>query len=330
MEKIHGRCLEGAVESCEEDLFLRLDGHTDWVRWQVQPWRESNGEIGGIIMFTEVITTPKLMETELRESEASIRTLHAIIAHATLSFEERVQQLLEMGCRRFNLDIGILALVEGDNYTVKGIHAPGFEIEVGTTFSLEQTYCQKTLTANQPIGFEHAQHSEWRQHPAYRAFRLEAYIGAPVQVRNLPYGTINFSSPDPRYRVFKTVDFEFLQLMAQWLGGEIERYEEKKLLEQQYLRTVLLEKITQEIRRSLDSQTVFQTAATQIGQAFKVDRCIIRTYVEDPFPRTPVVAEYCQPGYGSTMEVEMPVKDNPHALKVLSQGTKGGGNPQYP
>jgi len=53
---IHRRCLAGAVERADEDSFPRGDGSIDWVRWEVRPWRDAGGEIGGIILFSEVIT----------------------------------------------------------------------------------------------------------------------------------------------------------------------------------------------------------------------------------------------------------------------------------
>lgn len=66
---IHQRCLKGAIEKNEEDSFTRLDGRTDWLRWEIRPWHKASGEIGGIIMFTEVITERILANQKLITSE---------------------------------------------------------------------------------------------------------------------------------------------------------------------------------------------------------------------------------------------------------------------
>ena len=63
-KEIHRRCLAGAVEREEADPFPRADGSIDWVRWEIHPWYESEGKIGGIILFSEVITERIQLEQE--------------------------------------------------------------------------------------------------------------------------------------------------------------------------------------------------------------------------------------------------------------------------
>ncbi|MCA8950206.1 MAG: PAS domain S-box protein [Planctomycetes bacterium] len=72
---IHARCLAGATESCDEDPFPRGDGTVDWVRWEIRPWHENDGSIGGIILFTEVITERRRAMEKIRESERKFRAM---------------------------------------------------------------------------------------------------------------------------------------------------------------------------------------------------------------------------------------------------------------
>jgi two-component system cell cycle sensor histidine kinase/response regulator CckA len=59
-KEIHRRGLAGEVLRAEEDQFLRLDGAVQWLRWEVRPWFEESGSVGGIVIFCEEITERKL------------------------------------------------------------------------------------------------------------------------------------------------------------------------------------------------------------------------------------------------------------------------------
>ncbi len=63
---IHQRVLNGETIRNNEEAFIRKDGAVDWLRWEVLPWHKVNGEIGGIIIFTEVITEQKEGELKFR------------------------------------------------------------------------------------------------------------------------------------------------------------------------------------------------------------------------------------------------------------------------
>lgn len=77
---IHRRCLGGEVESRAEDMFVRVDGQQEWLRWEVRPWMDVAGKIGGVVMFTEVITDRKhaaeKIRTSLEEKEVLLREIH--------------------------------------------------------------------------------------------------------------------------------------------------------------------------------------------------------------------------------------------------------------
>ena len=68
-KEIHRRALGGEVLREEIDCFERAHGQVQWVRWEVQPWRRNDGEIGGIIIFAEDVTDRKRTKQTQRESE---------------------------------------------------------------------------------------------------------------------------------------------------------------------------------------------------------------------------------------------------------------------
>lgn len=74
-KEVHQRCLAGAIERNDNDSFERPDGSTTYNRWECRPWRHGNGEIGGIITYTEVTTERKQVEMKLQESEERFRKL---------------------------------------------------------------------------------------------------------------------------------------------------------------------------------------------------------------------------------------------------------------
>ena len=71
----HRRAMAGEVLSAEADRFERANGSLQWVKWEIQPWSLPDGEIGGIVIFTEDVTETKLAVETLRESEARYREL---------------------------------------------------------------------------------------------------------------------------------------------------------------------------------------------------------------------------------------------------------------
>ena len=324
-QELHRQLIAGEIEfSRTEVRYLTKSGEYRWVEALDRLTRDETGAAAGTSGTLNDITERKLAEEELRESEAAIRELYAVTATQELDFDKRLELLLEMGCSRFGLEMGTVGRVASDRDRLIAIAAkfPSgfFPILKGDSFALKLLYDRDTLAADEPICFERAGISQWREHPAYTARRLEAYIGAPVAVKGQIYGTISFASPTPRRSRFKATDKQLLKLMAQWVGGEIEREQARHQLQQQFSRSLLLGRITQEIRQSLEVEQIFQTAATQIGRGFGVNRCVIHSYIISPKPKVPFVAEYLEPGgFESILDLEISIEDNPHIQQLLQE-----------
>lgn len=94
-QEIHRRAFAGEVFEEHEESWIRADGKKEWVKWAIHPWEDSEGGIGGIIIFSEVITVRKEAEEALRRSEERFRSAmeSASIGMALVSLEGRWMQV---------------------------------------------------------------------------------------------------------------------------------------------------------------------------------------------------------------------------------------------
>ncbi len=90
--EVHQKALAGEVSSSDRDPFMRADGTVEYTRWECRPWYEADGSVGGIIVYTEVITDQLRQEQSLREyaeklseSEENLRITLNSIGDAVIS-----------------------------------------------------------------------------------------------------------------------------------------------------------------------------------------------------------------------------------------------------
>ena len=79
--EIHARALEHGVElSHEADPYMTPDGGTEWIRWSLRPWRTDDGTIGGLVLYTEVVTSRVESRLKLEAAEARYRAVFDQVA----------------------------------------------------------------------------------------------------------------------------------------------------------------------------------------------------------------------------------------------------------
>lgn len=314
------RMLAGEIRFYQmEKRYLHKQGQVIWILLSVSLLRNSQNEPLYFIAQLKDITKRKQSEADLRDSETAIRSLYELTAAYHLSFEERFQQLLVMGCQQFNLDFGFLARIQGNQYQVVNVLTPDGSVVPGNVFDVRKAYCLEVIKTGNPVCIEHASESDWCKHPGYAGFGMESYIGMQVIASANVYGVLCFCSHHPAQASFRPVDCQILKLMAQWVGGELERQQATNALQRQLERAALLKTITQEIRQSLRVEDIFQTAAIQIGRTFRADRCLIHAYTTEPTPQNQVVAEYLNLCSASFKGLTIPISGDPYLERLMAQ-----------
>ncbi|UCE62661.1 MAG: PAS domain S-box protein [Nitrospirota bacterium] len=205
---------------------LRKDGSLLWVRETVRVLKLAHDQFVFFIVC-EDITEQKHIEEMLRSSKEAIRELYEITSSPTSNLEHRIRDILELGCRRFGLPMGLVTRKNEETLIVQYAYPSHGFIEEGTLVPLCDTFCNQALRKPEPIMIKHASSSEWRNDPGYTALGLESYLGMRVLVGHETFGTLCFIGKEPHEGQFSETDKDFLMLMAQWLGNELKRQQDE-------------------------------------------------------------------------------------------------------
>ena len=85
-KSVHERALEGYTETNEGEEFVRQDGRVQWVRWKVCPWRDLDGHIAGIVLYSEDITAQRDAEQAARITQKQLRLAQRVARIGTFEW----------------------------------------------------------------------------------------------------------------------------------------------------------------------------------------------------------------------------------------------------
>jgi PAS domain S-box-containing protein len=279
------------IPETREKAHNELEPYADSLSSTIQQTQLLHQSRTATLMAQEQATTLKNEIAERKRTEETLRSLYKVSSARKLNFDQRLQGLLALGRRQFAMEMGALGRVENNLYEViaaQTVPKSKFPLTKGNIWNLEQTYCRVTIGVKEPIAFESASASQWCSYSAYASSRIEAYIGMPVIVDGKVYGTLSFFSLQARHHPFTAGDKELLKLMAQWVGAYLERQQGEEELRQSEARfreiaqrEALLNRLASQIRRSLDLNTILETAVHQIRNLLQIDRCFFLWYRPD-------------------------------------------------
>lgn len=215
----------------QEPKVFEVDSNkgTCFVEITLAPLAYRTGQRGAMLILQDSTTRVSAererqrAEEDLRFHATILRSFHEISSDLELSLKEKLQRLLKLGSEQFGLPIAILSRIDGQSFFIQDSVSNNPYFFSGLTKPLAHTYCGSTIFSNEPLAFEQAGLSKWREHPSYLEHKLEAYIGVRVMIEDKLYGTLCFAGAEPRAVPFRSADLEVLKLMSQWVGSELQR-----------------------------------------------------------------------------------------------------------
>ncbi|QSX00736.1 MEDS domain-containing protein [Haloterrigena alkaliphila] len=184
--------------------------------------------------FIELMGQWVSYELERERREQYQRTLSRIAADPNRSFEEKLDDIFELGRERFDLEIGGLAQIDptADSFEVEATKGDHDQLVPGAEVPLSETYCRTTVGDETVTDVTDPERSGFGNTLAYEAFGVETYLGTRIELDNEPDRTLFFVSTDSRGREFTDAERTFHHLMAQWVKFELDRKQRERALEE--------------------------------------------------------------------------------------------------
>ncbi|MCM2129890.1 response regulator [Larsenimonas rhizosphaerae] len=167
------------------------------------------------------------VQQQLERQAQALRALNEISANRRLDTEKRVAHALAIGCNFLQMPNAIVSRINGDEYLVRFQQSRDGALENGMRFSTADTFCCLTLEQDTMLAFNDANNTPYADHPCHRKMLVTAYIGVPLWVGGLRYGTLNFSSGEARSTPFDQVEEEFMLALSRWVGATINAMNEE-------------------------------------------------------------------------------------------------------
>lgn len=159
-------------------------------------------------------------EQQLQGLADNIKHIHHLSTEHFDSFEALIDTYIEAGLEIFDMETGIVSHICDHKYEVDAIISPLDAIHSGDMFDLQDTYCREVIATHRVIGFPHiGKHEDMCLHPVYENLKLEAYLSAPIWINESLYGTLNFTSRQPRLHGFSEHERDLIAMMANAIGN---------------------------------------------------------------------------------------------------------------
>ena len=230
---------EGDNPLFETDARLfRADGELKYARLSMAREGEAR-KPSAVMVGLRDVTAQVAAQNDLLGARQAVRSLYEVIGgDRARTLDAKMKALLVMGCGRLELPVGVLGRIcddaAGERLETLFVESPDRRIRPAMTLLRSQLASGAPSLEAQLLGLPTLPHANIPAADSHIERNDDiAYLGAPVNVEGRLFGMLSFSGLEARATPFGPDDVELLRLMAEWVGGEIERENARAALTQQ-------------------------------------------------------------------------------------------------
>lgn len=200
-------------------------GQVVWVHLSISVLHDA--DLGGdnnslrLLALMDDVTRRRQAEGVVARLHTGVHDLYRLIADQQSDFETQMQAVLNLGCHLFGVRTGLLGKFNDYQMCVMAAVSPNKGLRVGNSYELG---CVKQRSELPPFLRSNGAYC-WRDQPFVTRTQEETFLGAPIYVAGQLSGLLCFADADARETPFEAEQTQFCQLMALWIGSEIERRE---------------------------------------------------------------------------------------------------------
>ncbi|MBK1987223.1 response regulator [Sphaerospermopsis aphanizomenoides BCCUSP55] len=162
-------------------------------------------------------------------------------------------------------------------------------------------------------------------HHHVQKFRISGDIARPMGDRNRTlFARRRDGTEFPAEASISKLNIDNQIILTVILRDITTRKESEVILQNQFNKIILLRKISDQIRQSLEPEQIFQIAAIEIGKAFNINQALIFNCYpseneEENRIKVICTAEYIVGNYSSFLGTEIPIMGNTYMAAIISQ-----------
>ncbi|WP_052055516.1 chemotaxis protein CheB [Myxosarcina sp. GI1] len=245
-------------KSCRvEYRVFHPNGNVRWLVTKGKFYRQQNLSEGRMAGVTIDITEIRQTEAALRSREAelkklnqdlelrveertatlaefgnSLKQLHRLATTNYSKIEDLFDDYLQTGCNILKLTTGVICEIKNNSYKVLAVKSP-LNFTVGKLVYCQAPHCNDVIQRQQTVAYAQVNSNESIEpHLLYSSFPLQSFIGTPIFVNGVLFGTLNFFDTTAKEQKFKAHEREIIELMARDIGQSLATIKAKKALKE--------------------------------------------------------------------------------------------------
>lgn len=210
---------------------LNISGSDHFYQLYFNPIFGDRDVIDGVAVFARDITLQKQITRKADQYREGLQLLNMLSSNTYLTLPQQLRQALKVSCEYLQIPMGQVVEIVDDELNVLQEYKMRNDEEADVHIDPEVIWSIYSQTNTLDI-------NDTSQVEGMQGVSIGAYIGSAIMVDGRTYGVIVFAKNEARAIPFDTNEADFVDLLAGWVGFNIEKqkYERKLLAEQDVLK----------------------------------------------------------------------------------------------